>query len=233
MTSHKTSSRTWLTSLLVLATIFLGLPLSGPARAQSGQHKTRQNARVVSQVPQKQRQPQALPKFAKNLTELARQGYFKSAADYENAVQQTLKVLSQSVGNTPVLIDETGTARNAVVEGVALRLVEDGVATGLPGRQLWRLDYDALISGAIDSAEVINRLRAVLAEVKSTAGQHLLYIDELPSLVGANQVYGREVAEAVRGSLADRSLSFIGATTGANYETTIANDVELGRYFAR
>ncbi|MDQ3802735.1 MAG: hypothetical protein M3416_02630, partial [Acidobacteriota bacterium] len=117
----KSSGLTWLTLLSLFVSLLAGGTFSGPASARNGKGAARQVSRTPTSGGE-ETALEALPKFARNLTEAARQRYFIPSAEHEAAVRRTLRVLSQTGGNNPILLDETGIARSVVVEGVALKL---------------------------------------------------------------------------------------------------------------
>ena len=167
-----------------------------------------------------------LPAYAINMTEQARRGVFAPSATHDVAVERALQLLGKSVEITPVLLDETG-LRDLVMQKIALRLAMGEVSPALQGKQLWRVDNSALLCGAEDSSIVLDRLKGILSEARSGNGEHILYIDELTSLVHPAQ--DGDVAQLLRNALKDQDLRFITATKASDFEIAITN--ELSSHF--
>jgi len=232
-TSRNISTLTRLGSFSLLVSILASVTISQPSSAQSGKSAARRDARLATSGVKKRETLKALPRFATNLTTLASEGRFTATDTHDEAVQRILRILSRPA-HSPVLLDEIGEARNAVVEAVALKLAAGEVPSGLRREtQLWRLDLSTLLAAASDEAGVVNHLNAMLAEVKRAKGQHILYVDEITSLLGANPAHGSRVAETLRVALKEGSLRLIGATTAANYEADVAPDAELSVYLRK
>jgi ATP-dependent Clp protease ATP-binding subunit ClpB len=175
---------------------------------------------------------QALKKFTRDLTQAARDGKLDPVIGREEEIRRTIQVLSRRTKNNPVLIGEPGVGKTAIVEGLALRIINNDVPDSLRDKKLLVLDLGALIAGAKFRGEFEERLKSVLTEVNTLAGQVILFIDELHTLVGAGAGEGAmDAANMLKPSLARGELHCIGATTLDEYRKHIEKDAALARRF--
>ncbi len=175
---------------------------------------------------------QALDKFSRDLTDLARLGKLDPVIGRDEEIRRIVQVLSRRTKNNPVLIGEPGVGKTAIVEGLARRIIEGDVSETLKNRRLVALDMGALIAGAKYRGEFEDRLKAVLKEVESAEGEVVLFIDELHTLVGAGASEGAmDASNMLKPALARGTLRCVGATTLNEYRKYIEKDAALERRF--
>jgi ATP-dependent Clp protease ATP-binding subunit ClpB len=174
----------------------------------------------------------ALKKYARDLTEAARTGKLDPVIGRDEEIRRTIQVLSRRTKNNPVLIGEPGVGKTAIVEGLALRIVNGDVPESLQDKKLLALDMGALIAGAKYRGEFEERLKGVLQEVTSSDGGIILFIDEMHTLVGAGKADGAmDASNLLKPALARGELHCIGATTLDEYRKHVEKDAALARRF--
>ncbi len=174
----------------------------------------------------------ALKKYARDLTEAAREGKIDPIIGRDEEIRRAMQVLSRRTKNNPVLIGEPGVGKTAIAEGMALRIVNGDVPESLRDKKLLALDMGALIAGAKYRGEFEERLKAVLTEVTEAAGEIILFIDEMHTLVGAGKSEGAmDAANLIKPALARGELHCIGATTLDEYRKYVEKDAALARRF--
>ena len=174
----------------------------------------------------------ALKKYARDLTEAAREGKLDPVIGRDEEIRRTIQVLSRRTKNNPVLIGEPGVGKTAIVEGLALRITNGDVPDGIKDKRLLSLDLGAMVAGAKYRGEFEERLKGVLDEVKQAAGEIILFIDEMHTLVGAGKAEGAmDAGNLLKPSLARGELHCIGATTLDEYRKYIEKDAALERRF--
>ncbi len=192
--------------------------------------QTRGGARVTDQNAEENYQ--ALSKYAKDLTDLARRGKLDPVIGRDDEIRRTIQVLSRRTKNNPVLIGEPGVGKTAIVEGLAQRIISGDVPETLRNKRLVGLDLGSMLAGAKYRGEFEDRLKAVLKEIENAQGQIVLFIDELHTLVGAGAAEGAiDASNMLKPALARGELRCVGATTLNEYKKHIEKDAALERRF--
>jgi ATP-dependent Clp protease ATP-binding subunit ClpB len=175
---------------------------------------------------------EALKRYTRDLTEAARQGKLDPVIGRDEEIRRTIQVLARRTKNNPVLIGEPGVGKTAIAEGLALRIANGDVPDGIKDRKLLSLDMGGLIAGAKYRGEFEERLKGVLDEVKQAAGEIILFIDEMHTLVGAGKSEGAmDASNLLKPALARGELHCIGATTLEEYRKHVEKDAALERRF--
>jgi ATP-dependent Clp protease ATP-binding subunit ClpB len=192
--------------------------------------QVRGTQRVTSQNPEATYE--ALARYGRELTDLARKGKLDPVIGRDEEVRRVIQVLSRRTKNNPVLIGEPGVGKTAIVEGLAQRIVRGDVPEGLKHKRIFALDMGALVAGAKYRGEFEERLKAVLKEISESAGQIILFIDELHTVVGAGAAEGAvDASQMLKPMLARGELHTIGATTIDEYRKHVEKDAALERRF--
>ena len=174
----------------------------------------------------------ALKKYARDLTQMAREGKLDPVIGRDEEIRRAIQVLSRRTKNNPVLIGEPGVGKTAIAEGLALRIVNDDVPESLKGKKLMSLDLGAMVAGAKYRGEFEERLKAVLSEISSAEGEIIVFIDELHTLIGAGKADGAmDASNMLKPALARGELHCVGATTLDEYRKHIEKDAALARRF--
>ncbi|HSU05167.1 MAG TPA: ATP-dependent chaperone ClpB [Acetobacteraceae bacterium] len=174
----------------------------------------------------------ALKKYARDVTALAREGKLDPVIGRDEEIRRAIQVLARRTKNNPVLIGEPGVGKTAIVEGLALRIVNGDVPEALKGKRLLALDLGAMVAGSKYRGEFEERLKAVLKEIESAEGEIILFIDEMHTLVGAGRADGAmDASNLLKPELARGALHCIGATTLDEYRKHVEKDAALARRF--
>jgi ATP-dependent Clp protease ATP-binding subunit ClpB len=210
--------------------LLLALDVVDRGALEEALREVRGSQRVTSQDPEGSYQ--ALEKFGRDLTQAAEEGKLDPVIGRDEEIRRVIQVLSRRTKNNPVLIGEPGTGKTAIVEGLAQRIVAGDVPEGLKGKRVWALDIGSLLAGSKYRGEFEERLKAVLQEIQAAAGEIVLFIDELHTIVGAGAAEGAvDAANLLKPMLSRGELRAVGATTLDEYRKHIEKDAALERRF--
>ncbi len=224
---------------LLLAMVLSTATLVGKAFADAGVKADALNAAIndlrggrTADTASSEDRYEALKKFARDLTEVAREGKLDPVIGRDEEIRRTIQILARRTKNNPVLIGEPGVGKTAIAEGLALRITNGDVPDSLKDRRLLSLDMGALIAGAKYRGEFEERLKGVLDDVKAAEGEIILFIDEMHTLVGAGKGEGAmDASNLLKPALARGELHCIGATTLDEYRKHVEKDPALQRRF--
>ncbi len=224
--------------------MLLGLALAADTSAQRALASAGVTAEALNRVinetrkgrtadsPQAEQGYDALKKYARDLTQAARDGKLDPVIGRDEEIRRTIQVLARRTKNNPVLIGEPGVGKTAIVEGLAQRIVRGDVPESLKDKKLLAVDLGALVAGAKFRGEFEERLKAVLQEISAAAGEVIVFIDELHTLVGAGKADGSmDASNMLKPALARGELHCVGATTLDEYRQYIEKDAALARRF--
>jgi ATP-dependent Clp protease ATP-binding subunit ClpB len=201
-----------------------------PGRLEAAVATLRKGRTVDSQNAEEQFE--ALKKYARDLTALAREGKLDPVIGRDEEIRRTIQVLARRTKNNPVLIGEPGVGKTAIVEGLALRIVRGDVPEALKDKRVMALDLGSMVAGAKYRGEFEERLKGVLKEVEEAAGDIVLFIDEMHTLVGAGKADGAmDASNLIKPALARGELHCVGATTLDEYRKHVEKDAALARRF--
>ena len=173
-----------------------------------------------------------LEKFGTDITALAREGKLDPVIGRDEEIRRTIQILSRRTKNNPVLIGEPGVGKTAIVEALAQRIVKGNVPASLKDKRLISLEISSLLAGASFRGQFEDRLKAVLKEVEEAAGEIILFVDEIHTMVGAGKSEGSmDAGNMLKPALARGKLHMIGATTLAEYRQYVEKDAALERRF--
>jgi ATP-dependent Clp protease ATP-binding subunit ClpB len=201
-----------------------------PQALQKAVDEVRKGRKVTSQSAESTFD--ALKKYARDVTALAREGKLDPVIGRDEEIRRTIQVLARRTKNNPVLIGEPGVGKTAIVEGLALRIVNGDVPEALKNKRLLSLDLGAMVAGAKYRGEFEERLKAVLKEIEAAQGEIILFIDEMHTLVGAGRADGAmDASNLIKPELARGTLHCVGATTLDEYRKHVEKDGALARRF--